>query len=106
MIVKVQTNIHCTNRKRKNMVSKVKKGSTNPLYEMYLETHKNIPSKDVDPAHIKENDSPIYEGKLAKREELAQRELAAKRMRTAPPYSKGAYQYISDLDIQFLGRKV
>jgi hypothetical protein len=44
---------------------------------------------------------------MRKREEIAQKEVDEKRLRIAPPYSKGAYQYITDLkDLSTLGKKV
>jgi len=44
---------------------------------------------------------------LSAREEAAQKEVDVKRQRISPAYSKGAYQYITDLkDLPTLGRKV
>lgn len=43
---------------------------------------------------------------MKQREAEAQKEIIAKSKRVAPAYSKGAYQYISDLDIEYLGKKV
>ena len=44
---------------------------------------------------------------MRKREEDAQKEVDIKRTRVAPAYSKGAYQYITDLkDLTTLGRKI
>jgi hypothetical protein len=44
---------------------------------------------------------------LNKREQEAQKEIDKKRKRIAPAYSKGNYQYITDLkDISTLGRKI
>lgn len=44
---------------------------------------------------------------MAEREAIAQEEIAFKRTKIAPHYSKGPYQYISDdIDLKTLGKKV
>jgi len=47
-----------------------------------------------------------YTGEMLEREKKAQEEIEKKKMRIAPAYSKGAYQYITDdTDLTDLGRK-
>lgn len=49
---------------------------------------------------------PRYEGELADREAAAQEQLAIKRMRVAPLYNKGNYQYVdADINLKDIGRK-
>lgn len=44
---------------------------------------------------------------MAKREQTAQAEIERKKLRVAPMYNKGAYQYITDdTDPKTLGRKI
>jgi len=48
----------------------------------------------------------VYDGKMEERERLAQEEIERKKLRTAPLYNKGGYQYITDeTDLSDLGRK-
>lgn len=50
---------------------------------------------------------PVYEGEMAIREQLAQEEIARKRLQVAPICNKGAYQYITNPDDwKTVGRKV
>lgn len=53
------------------------------------------------------NTQPEYEGEMLERELAAQEEIAAKKKRVAPHFSKGAYQYITDDGIvRDLGKKI
>jgi len=48
----------------------------------------------------------VYDGEMEERERLAQEEVERKKLRTAPLYNKGGYQYITDdTDLSDLGRK-
>lgn len=79
--------------------------ANNSTYQSYLESKNKYKSVDVDPVS-KSVEQVRYEGELAEREAAAQAEIERKKMRTAPAYSKGAYQYISEMDVQYIGRKI
>lgn len=52
-------------------------------------------------------DQKYEDPEMALREAIAQEEIAHKRTKIAPHYSKGPYQYISDdIDLKTLGKKV
>lgn len=114
MIVKGSMNYTTSGRRKKSKTGTVSRkqhftpytpGSGNATYQTYLkqkELHKSI---DVDPI-AKSQEQLRYEGEFAEREAAAQQEIERKKMRTAPAYSKGAYQYISELDLPYLGRKI
>ena len=116
MIVKGSMNYTSSGRKRKaksttGTISRSKffepytTGSTNSTYQQYLKTKDKYKSVDTDPIAIA-TEQVRYEGELAEREAAAQQEIERKKKRTAPAYSKGAYQYISEMDIKYIGRKV
>lgn len=104
MIVKTQLKKTYT-RKRKFVSSVAKPQPTNTLYDSYLKNKDKIKSIDIDPI-AKQTTVETYTGEMAEREALAQEEIERKKLRTAPAYSKGAYQYISELDLPYLGRKI
>lgn len=115
MIVKGSMNYTTSGRRKKSMkkdtISRKQAftpyvpGSGNATYQAYLKQKDSIKSIDIDPI-AKSQEQLRYEGELAEREALAQQEIERKKMRTAPAYSKGAYQYISELDLPYLGRKI
>jgi hypothetical protein len=90
---------------RKEAFTPYTPGNGNSTYQAYVKQRDSIKSIDIDP--IAQNQEQLrYEGELAEREAAAQVEIERKKMRTAPAYSKGAYQYISELDLPYLGRKI
>jgi hypothetical protein len=114
MIVKGSMNYTTSGRKRKRSSGTVTRkqvfspyipGNSNPTYQAYLKQKESIKSIDIDPIAVSE-EQIRYEGEFAEREAAAQAEIERKKMRTAPAYSKGAYQYISELDLPYLGRKI
>lgn len=114
MIVKGSNNYAYSGRRRKNAAGTVSRkdffapyvpGSSNSTYQSYLSSKDKYKSVDIDPVS-KSQDQIRYEGELAEREQAAQAEIERKKMRTAPAYSKGAYQYISEMDLPYIGRKI
>lgn len=69
--------------------------------------HLNISSNNADPvAKKKSKRKVVLSAEMQQREELAQEEIERKKLRTAPAYNKGAYQYITDeQDLTEIGRK-
>lgn len=59
------------------------------------------------PGLVPQPASPVrYEGEMEEREREAQKEIERKKMRVAPMYNKGGYQYVTDeTDPSDLGRK-
>jgi hypothetical protein len=78
---------------------------TDPYFQRRLAESNQYKSKRVDYVPL---EKPIrYEGEMAEREAVAQKEIERKKMQVAPMYSKGAYQYITEgTDLKTLGRKV
>ena len=112
MIVKGSINYTTSGRKRNTTGTVSRKQyfepyvvTANSTYQTYLENKNKYKSVDVDPV-AKPEEQVRYEGELAEREAAAQEEIERKKLRTAPAYSKGAYQYISELDLEYLGRKI
>lgn len=81
--------------------------STRHMPVAYLmDETRNIPSATLEPRKVARITRPTYEGEMLQREIEAQKEIARKKMRVAPAYNKGAYQYITDeTDPSDLGRK-
>lgn len=62
---------------------------------------------DTPPAVQKQKVRVILSPELQERERIAQQEIERKKLRVAPHYSKGAYQYITDgTDLTTLGKKI
>jgi hypothetical protein len=82
------------------------KPKSNPYIEQRRADFHSIPSL-VDSKPSEPKVAPKYEGEMLEREIAAQQEIERKKKRTAPAYSKGAYQYITDeTDIKEIGRKL
>lgn len=82
------------------------KPKPNPYIEQRRADYHATPSL-VDTRPNNPKVAPRYEGEMIEREMVAQKEIEKKKKRTAPAYSKGAYQYITDeTDISEIGRKL
>ena len=105
MMVYTQCKVPATRKKIIKTAVRRSNVPSNPLYEQHQATRIKYRSVEEDAAHVPK-DQIRYEGELAEREKLAQEEIERKKLQTAPAYSKGAYQYISEMDLPYLGRKI